>query len=181
MSAALLCAAVEYARPTVAGIDSAALTASTPCAGWDLRMLLTHVNDSLAALYEGIDRGRIGLFPPDSRPDEVDVVDTFGRRSWRLALACRLGPADATIGGCPISGDVLTGIGAIEIAVHGWDIARARRRPRPIPANLAEQLLGYAPVLGSAASRHRLFAPPRAVPAQAGPGDQLVAFLGRDP
>lgn len=181
----LLGAAVNYALRTVTGVTPEALAASTPCAGWDLGMLLAHLNDSLAALYEGIDGGRIALFPADSptdsRADVDDVVDTFHRRAWLLALACRLRPADATIGGCPLSGDVLAGIGAIEIAVHGWDIGQARRRSRPIPAGLAAELLQFCPVLTSAATRHQLFAPPRAVPAQAGPGDQLVAFLGREP
>jgi uncharacterized protein (TIGR03086 family) len=180
-SSALLGAAVDYALQTVAGITPEALESTTPCAGWDLGTLLAHVNDSLAALYEGIDGGRIGLFPADSPAFDSDVVDTFHRRAWLLALACRLRPADATIGGCPISADVLTGIGAIEIAVHGWDVAQARHRARPIPAGLAGELLQFCPVLGSAATRHRLFAPPRAVSAQAGPGDRLVAFLGRNP
>ncbi len=178
---ALLGAAVDYARQAVTGITPESLDSSTPCAGWDLGMLLAHLNDSLAALYEGIDGGRIALFPADSRAEDADVVDTFHRRAWLLALANRARPADATIGGCPLSGDVLTGVGAIEIAVHGWDIAQARHHARPIPADLAGELLRFAPVLTSAAIRHRLFAAPRVVPARAGPGDQLVAFLGREP
>jgi uncharacterized protein (TIGR03086 family) len=69
----------------------------------------------------------------------------------------------------------------VEIAVHGWDVAQACGRPRPIPPQLAEELLQLAPLLVTDADRPGRFAPPVAVPAGASPGDRLVAFLGRGP
>ena len=76
---------------------------------------------------------------------------------------------------------MLTRAGALEIAVHGWDVARACGEDRPIPAELAEQLLDLLPVLVTDADRVERFAAPIAVPPSAGPGDQLVARLGRRP
>jgi uncharacterized protein (TIGR03086 family) len=71
--------------------------------------------------------------------------------------------------------------GAIEIAVHGWDISQACGQRRPIPDALAAALLAIAPLLIPETGRHPLFSPPVAASAQASPGDRLVAFLGRNP
>lgn len=70
---------------------------------------------------------------------------------------------------------------ALEVAVHGWDISRACGQRQPIPRALATGLLAVARVLVPHAGRHPLFAAPVAVAAMAGPGDRLVAFLGRSP
>jgi hypothetical protein len=71
--------------------------------------------------------------------------------------------------------------GAIEIAVHGWDISRACGQHRPIPDALAASLLAVAPLLIPETGRYPLFSPPVTATAQAGPGDRLVAYLGRKP
>jgi hypothetical protein len=71
--------------------------------------------------------------------------------------------------------------GAIEIAVHGWDISAACGVSRPVPPALAAVLLPIAPLLITPGTRPGLFADPVRLPGPAGPGDQLVAFLGRQP
>jgi hypothetical protein len=71
--------------------------------------------------------------------------------------------------------------GAIEIAVHGWDISDACGASRPVPPGLAAVLLPTAPLLVTPGTRPGLFADPVRLPGPAGPGDQLVAFLGRRP
>ena len=65
--------------------------------------------------------------------------------------------------------------------MHGWDVARACASDRPIPADLADELLDLAVVLVRAADRPGRFARPAPVPAGAPAGDQLLAFLGRTP
>ena len=74
---------------------------------------------------------------------------------------------------------VLTG--AIEITVHGWDIFAACGAPRPVPPGLAAVLLPAAALLVTPGTRPGLFAGPVRLPGPACPGDQLVAFLGRQP
>ena len=71
--------------------------------------------------------------------------------------------------------------GAIEIAVHGWDISVACGARRPVPPGLAAILLPIAPLLITPDMRPGLFADPVRLPGPACPGDQLVAFLGRQP
>jgi uncharacterized protein (TIGR03086 family) len=79
----------------------------------------------------------------------------------------------------PVS--VLTSAGAVEIAIHGWDVARACGRPRPIPPRLAHELLVLASLLVRRADRPVRFGPPVTLPPEATPSDHLVAFLGRHP
>ncbi|MFC4494196.1 maleylpyruvate isomerase family mycothiol-dependent enzyme [Streptomyces ovatisporus] len=82
----------------------------------------------------------------------------------------------------PITAAAVARAGALEIAVHGWDIARATGLPRPVPAALANELIRTArQLVPTPALRFPLFGPPLTVPAEADPSDRLVAFLGRDP
>jgi uncharacterized protein (TIGR03086 family) len=82
----------------------------------------------------------------------------------------------------PLTAAAIARTGALEIAVHGWDIAQATGLPRPVPAALATELMRTArQLVPGPAARHPLFGPPLTVSADADPSDRLVAFLGRDP
>jgi hypothetical protein len=70
---------------------------------------------------------------------------------------------------------------AIEIAVHGWDVWVACGARRPVPPGLAAVLLPIAPLLITPDTRPGLFADPVRLPGPVSPGDQLVAFCGRQP
>ena len=146
-------------------------------------MLLLHATDSLAALAEGLRARHIGLRPQD---DSVSLATdpglAFRQRARDLLGACSLADPDrsvVTVGECPITSSLLTMVGALEIAVHGWDIAQSCGHRVPIPAALAVGLLQVAPTLITAADRQLLFAAPVAAPATASPSDQLAAFTGR--
>ena len=60
----LLGQAIAYALDNVAAITPDLLATPTPCRGWDLRMLLWHSCESLAALREGLAAGRVSLAGP---------------------------------------------------------------------------------------------------------------------
>ena len=98
-----------------------------------------------------------------------------------LCRAAALTHGVILIGGHWLPRDIAAGAGALEVAVHGWDIALACGRPEPIPVPLAARLLQLSPLLVPTAGRAPLFAEPVPVPAAAGPSDQLAAFLGRPP
>jgi hypothetical protein len=84
-----------------------------------------------------------------------------------------------TIADWPMATGLLVLTGALEIAVHGWDISQACGRREPIPDGLALDLLEVAPLLVTTADRHVLFAAPVSASAAASPSDRLAAFLGR--
>jgi uncharacterized protein (TIGR03086 family) len=181
----LLEPAIGYALTAAAAVTPEFLSCATPCRGWDLRTLLRHACESLAAICEGIDAGCIGLYPDAEGADVAsDPARAFRDGAAQLLrasaapvrehevvhIADRLLPASA-----------MASAGALEIAVHGWDISRACGRCQPIPRALAADLLAIAPLLIPNADRHPLFAAPVSVPPEASPSDRLAAFLGRSP
>jgi uncharacterized protein (TIGR03086 family) len=170
----------------VESITPAALSNPTPCAGWDLRELLLHLNDSLRALQEGADVGCLDLVPgPPSAPRAADDLVADFRAgaaglltSWPSTM---LPDADIRIEGHLISVNTVEIVGAIEIAVHGWDIFESCGRHRPIPVNLALDMLRVLPMVVDNLVRPALFAAPVEVSRLGSPSDRLVAFLGRRP
>jgi uncharacterized protein (TIGR03086 family) len=179
----LLESAVSYALASAALATPQRLPLATPCAGWDLRTLLHHVGDSLDALSEAVGTGCVGP-PPDDHGSGRDPVSDLGRRAARLRATCAAaGPAElpVAIADQELSTGLVVVAGAIEIAVHGWDIAVACGAREPVPADLAGALLPIAPLLITPSTRPGLFGDPVPVSRLASPGDKLTAFLGRQP
>ncbi|WP_432197605.1 TIGR03086 family metal-binding protein [Streptomyces sp. bgisy027] len=174
-SGELLERSLAYTLGSVAEIGSVNLGRGTPCAEWDLGELLTHIDDSLEALYEGLTGGRIGLFP---RADRVCGLRT---RACAVLGAWAAGPAEerVLVGERPLDVRVTGAVGAVEIAVHGWDVAQACGRPRPIPAALAAELLSVARLVVAEEDRGVRFGAPVDVAPRARADVRLLAFLGR--
>lgn len=178
--------ATGFARFVVNHVTAADFALPTSCGSWDVRTLLSHVNDSLAALCEGIENSRIGLAPEPDPEDDGDVLVVFRHRATRLMESWVDSGDDGDerlieVAGTPLHSLVLAATGALEIAVHGWDLARACGVDCAIPDALATDLYGFARLTVSPTDRHPQFADPVAVAAGAPPGDRLVAYLGRDP
>jgi uncharacterized protein (TIGR03086 family) len=177
--------AISYAGRSVLDVTPALLPRPTPCRGWDLEMLLMHASDSLAALHDATVTGQVAL--TSAAPDRdrgADPARTFRDRAVRL-LAARAAAGHRhqvlDIGDLQLSAIAVECAGATEIAVHGWDISQACGLNRPIPDALAISLLAIAPLLIPETGRYPQFSPPVTAAAQAGPGDRLVAYLGRNP
>lgn len=182
-NAQLLEQAVRYALTATEPVRPDHLRRPTPCRGWDLGMLLLHASESLTALAEGLGDGSIALCArPRARQPAADPALAFRSRARTLLAACgdRIQRPDfVAIADCPMAAGVLVAAGALEIAVHGWDVAEACGNRRAIPSPLAVELLKVAPMLIADADRDRLFAPAATVPPAASPSDRLAAFLGR--
>lgn len=175
----LLERAIGFALRSVQGVTPDMLARPTPCASWDLGMLLLHVRDSLTALHEGMRLGRVEMEPEPHDPDE-DPVSSVRVRAVRLLRASG-SPEPVEVGDRHLGGGLLAAAGAVEVAVHGWDIAQAAGRRSPIPPELADELLAVCPLVVPADARRPLFAEPVEPGPDAAAGDRLVAFLGRRP
>jgi uncharacterized protein (TIGR03086 family) len=193
---ALLERAVGYALGSLALVTPQRLAAPTPCAGWDVRALLLHVDDGLRGLSEAARAGRVELpvsgYPDGPPPDRGRPAGGPSGTALVAAVrdgACRLigswvapgtgGPV--AIADRELTAPVVAVTGAVEIAVHGWDLARGCGADRPLPPSLADELLPLAGLLVGPADRPGRFAPPVALPPGAGPAERLLAFLGRSP
>jgi uncharacterized protein (TIGR03086 family) len=206
---ALLERAISYTLGNLGDVTPRALTRPTPCREWDLRALLEHMNDSLTALQEASDLGHVALGPVGgasgtagtSRPADpaAELVGRLRARACQLiggwaGTALRLAADDVlrdcaaeipryvvSVGGLPAPIVLVAAAGAVEIAVHGWDAGQACGHRRPIPAQLATEILDVVPGIVTDADRPARFAEPVPVPAGASPSDRLVAYLGRRP
>jgi uncharacterized protein (TIGR03086 family) len=188
---ALLERAIGYTLGSLQLVREDALGRPTPCRDWDLRSLLRHMDSSLAVLAEAVDCGRI-------EPEPDRHVGGLGGKERVVGQpmpqpvavlrdrACRLLGAWAAqdryvvrIGDTDLPAALVTGTGAIEIAVHGWDVAEACGQRRPVPPALAAELLEIAVLVVTDSDRPDRFGPPIPIPATAAASDRLLAFLGR--
>lgn len=184
-SADLLPIAIRYILSSLSCVTPASLSSPTPCAAWDLAALLAHVSDSLAVVHDAIVTGCVSLelaAPPQGIPADGLVATLRAQASQLLATSTAVG-ADrpVVIADRWLAGRTMAAAGAVEIAVHGWDIAEACHRRRPIPPGLATSILAVVPLVVTEVTRDAQFSVPVAPAPQATPGDRLVALLGRDP
>lgn len=175
---AVLERSVSYTLGSLSLVTPGLLIRPTPCRRWDLRDLLHHLDDSMAALQEAAECGEVRLAPAD---DGEAVIPAVRDRAVRLlgAWANAGGPFTVRVEAAPLSAPLIAGAGAIEVTVHGWDVARACGVARPIPDDLAAELLDLAAVLIRPADRAGRFARALPVAPDAAPATRLLAFLGR--
>lgn len=186
---ALLERALGYTLGQLHAVTSADLARPTPCREWNLRALLMHMDDSLTALQEALDLAWVeaeasgeaepGYGPADSG---ISLVGRLRGHASRL-LGALAGASDGLVwvGGLPMPVSIVTSAGALDVAVHGWDVTRACGRAQPIPEGLAAEMLEISPLLITSTDRPALFAAPVPVSSLADASDRLVAYLGRDP
>ena len=176
--AELLERSIGYALGCLRLVTPDLLACPTPCVRWDLRALLWHLHDSLRALHEAADAGNVRLRPATAEHgDPVAAV----RDAARALLGAWAGAEEVTVSvaGHDIGAGLVTGAGAIEMAVHGWDVAVASGHHRPIPPPLSTRLLSLSPLVVDDTDRPERFAARIPAPRTASPGDRLVSFLGR--
>jgi uncharacterized protein (TIGR03086 family) len=174
----LLAGSISYALGAIALVTPGDVSRPTPCADWDLGTLLRHLGESIAALDEALLTGVIGINPV-AYPAGDPVEMLRDRAADLLYSAFTASEMPILVDGLPVSAGTIVTTGAVEIAVHGWDISAACGCDRPVPADIAGPLIQRLPQLVTA--REGLFGPRVAVPRCASAGSQLVAYLGRDP
>ena len=179
----LLERAIGYTRVQLQVVTPAMLCRTSPCLDWTLADLLEHMADGLDALTEAADLGEVGRFAPvDLTPSPVHLVDRLRERACSMlgAWAAVAADDDVTVGDRALSSSLLACAGALEVAVHGWDVSQTTGACEPIPAALARDLVTWADVLVTEADRPARFDYPVAGPS-VGPSSRLLQLLGREP
>ncbi|CAN5291753.1 maleylpyruvate isomerase family mycothiol-dependent enzyme [soil metagenome] len=177
---ALIERAVGYTRTSLTLVTPALMCAPTPCAQWDLAVLLRHMDDSLAAFTEAADLGYVAP-EPAVRASSGAVIESLKARACALLGAWSVQPnrSQASVAGHPMPSRLLAAAGALEITVHGWDVATACGARRSIPEPLAKSLLEVVGLVVGHQDRTVRFGPPVAVPVEADASTRLLAALGR--
>ena len=191
--------AFEYAVTSTAGIikgtspDQAGLP--TPCTEWDVQALISHVIGTLW-LAEALFTGQPPRYPmtpgglPASGPDGKalgadDPVAAYAEAAAAALAAAGAGDALTRVHVTPLGempGPVLAGFTTLDIAVHGWDLARATGQPADLDGRMAAHVLAFAEqALATPDMRGPRIGPARPVPDSAPVTQRLAAFLGRQP
>ena len=171
----LLERSLGYTRVALAGVTEARLAAPTPCRDWTLRDLLAHMDDSLDAFTEAAG-GSVALTRAGAAPQ---VVVLQQKACALLGLWSGEGPPGVRVGGVDLATDLLVATAALEITVHGWDVAEATGAGTPIPDDLARHLLPFAHRVVTDDDRGIRFAAALPEPVEATADVRLRAFLGR--
>lgn len=165
-------------------VDDDQWVAPTPCADWDVRMVVAHVvvgDAQLPPLVEGEKVELVEAFDPS-------VLGNNPLAAWRgTALAAirafaRPGALEQRyhhpLG--HITGRRIIGFRITDSLVHAWDIARACGRDLMLDPEIAEYCLDFWMPLASGLPASGHFSAPSMPPAEADPGMRLLSLLGRD-
>ena len=171
------------------------LSKATPCAGWSLADLLTHMTVqhhgfAAAARGHGADPA---IWQPDTVADAVtaDPAGTYAAAATELIDAfAGADVLDAAFAlpefgvGATFPGSLAIGFHYVDYVVHGWDVARTVDQPFELPADViaAALPLAFAVPDGSfRAGDSAVFGP--AIPSTEPTDDldRIVAYLGRSP
>ncbi len=173
----LLDRALAYTRVALSEVSDADLDQPTPCRCWDLGHLLAHMEDALDAFSEG----SVGHVALESRVSASVRISALQQKACSLLGAwSSRAPQRIEVGDRSLEAHVVVLAAALEITVHGWDVAQSTGSDHRIPPDLARQLLQAAETLVSDVDREHRFGHPRPVRADAPAADRLLGFLGRD-
>ena len=169
----------QYAHGVIGNVRGDQLDNPTPCTEWAVRDLLGHTIGVVAGL---------GAAAAGTQPAEFvlgpDPAAQF-QQAAKSALDAWNAPGvfDRVIdgGAGPMPGRVLAGINLLDTATHAWDIATATGQPIGLPDDVAAVALEVSRATISPDIRGGRFGPEVPAPDGAGPTQQLVAFLGRQP
>lgn len=163
----------------IAGVPDGAWDDPTPCAGWSVRELVTHVVDS-----QGLFLGLVGREKP-----EVDVAaDPSG--AWQdTSAAVQADLDDPDRAGVEFEGFFGTQTFAaavdrfvnMDLVVHGWDLAHATGQDDAIDAEDLARVDAGARAFGDALRGPGVFGDAIEVPGDADEQTRVLAFLGRTP
>lgn len=183
---ALLERALDQMGDVIAAIEPGQAERPTPCEGWDVRALVTHVvgqsltNATTAARGETPDWGA----PPEDPGD--DWAAAFDERAQRLLTAWRQADLDQPV---PMPGGNTAPLRSradqqiTELAMHAWDLSRATGQGRNLDPEVAEYGLAWAKQMLRPEFRgpDKAFGHEVAVDPDAPPYERLAGWFGRDP
>jgi uncharacterized protein (TIGR03086 family) len=176
----LLERAIAYTRGSLVQVTEADLLRETPCGGWTLHDLLTHMDDSLEAMGAAAQAMSLSLVPSTPPSGDRELLESICARARGLLSQWHpVRGGGVELGEVTIPREVLGAVGALEITLHGWDVSQALGHGHPIPPGLAMDLWPVARDHITEADRPFRFGPALEVADWATPATRLLAHAGR--
>jgi len=177
--------ALDQTGTIVAAVRPDQLGLPTPCDGWNVRTLLSHMVGAVtraALIGEGADALAIPAFADE---DTADWIAAYSKAAGRALAAWADGAKLEALFAVPWG--KVPGRGAVtgyaeEILTHGWDLAAATGQETERDPALAEFALEFARRAIPPEIREQApFGPAVEPPPDAGPYTRLASWLGRTP
>ncbi|MEV7384604.1 MULTISPECIES: TIGR03086 family metal-binding protein [unclassified Streptomyces] len=163
---------------TVAGVRDEQLQEPTPCAKFTVADLVEHLTETLLTAERAARREAPSDEAPAGSPSAL--VDAVGRTAaaWSDAAAYE---GTTKFGEWEMPAVVVASITLQELAVHGWDLARATGRPFSLGEDTGRLVLDAVEQIADQVRGNGGYGPPVAVPADAPAFRRALATSGRDP
>jgi uncharacterized protein (TIGR03086 family) len=182
---ALMERALDQTGGLITAIDASQAGLATPCAGWDVRALVSHLAGQDLRNFLVSARGESADWqaPDDEIGDDWAAV--FRERAESLRAAWRAADLDRLVAGP--GGEAPLRLRAdqqiTELAVHDWDLAKATGQPTRLDPALAEHALRWSRQMLRPEFRgpDKAFGLEVPVPEDAPVYDRLAGWFGRDP
>jgi uncharacterized protein (TIGR03086 family) len=172
----------DHFDSVVAAVPADAWDRPSPCEGWTVADVVGHVASTQREFLE-----RQGL-PAGEVPEGAGAVE-----QWRVARAAMQAAVDdpAIAGttydgyfGPTTIGETVDAFYAMDLAVHGWDVARGAglsHLERLHPDDVAHAQAKLSDIAGDTVRMAGIFGDPVEVPADASEQDRFLAWTGRRP
>jgi uncharacterized protein (TIGR03086 family) len=178
-------AAAESAR--IAGaVRPEQLDDRTPCTDYDVRTLANHLVLWTSHNLRARARGEI-------LPEEMQQRDFTAEPGWAadyraqldVALAAWSDPVvwerDLDMAGTSMPATEIARMMLMELALHGWDLARATAQDYNLPEPTARAVLSAVEEYAGMYRQYKGFAEQLPIPGTTGTFDRALALSGRDP
>jgi uncharacterized protein (TIGR03086 family) len=178
----------------VSAVTADDLSRVTPCAGWSLADLLTHMTVqhrgfAAAARGHGADPA---IWQPDTVADAVaaDPAGAYAAAASAVIDAFAGDVLDAAFAlpefgsGATFPGSMAIGFHFVDYVVHGWDVARTMGQPLELPVDVVAAALPLALAVPDGdfrAGDNAAFGPAIGSTDQTSDLDRILAHLGRSP
>jgi uncharacterized protein (TIGR03086 family) len=177
--------AAEAAR-VARGVRQDQLAGPTPCPGFDLRTLVNHW---VVYTSHGLEHRALRT----TLPEEMTTRDFTADPDWAEAYAAQLDRAVAAwadpavwegeidMGGTPMPATSMAEMLMLELALHGWDVAKPTGQEYRLQEKTGEEILRIVGEFSEMYRQYEGFNEPVAVPDDAPAFERALGLSGRDP
>ena len=171
------------------GVDDTRVSDPTPCGHYTQAQLINHLV-GLCLAFTAAARGESGPHNDAPPSEPAKALEPY----WRPELQHRLATlaeawshdsawqGEAIAGGVTLPADVMGLVALNEVAIHGWDLARATGQRYDLDSAVIETLTAFVGQdAHDQAAREGIYGPVVELEGDASTQDHLIALTGRDP